>query len=294
MSNKSAPTDIEKIIKRIKKSPQLFIIVGVAVLLLCSSTAGALYLRHESTERAKAKAIAYQNSLATSQTTATPVSYTNLQANEIVALINQARTNQNLAKLNYLTTLTNAAQARAQYMATNNVYNNTTGFSASDITNYGYDENGYSFNFSWGFSSNQLAANHFITGSDSLGLTTTYSDIGVGVAQAVISGVNEDIVVVMVANQATSSSGGGSSTINPNDLPDDTPTDTTCPTGELGYPPDCYFPNDNPVDTTPPPTYTAPTTPTNNYNSNSGGSSLNDNCAQYAGSSAYQQCEEAQ
>ena len=137
------------------------------------------------------------------QPTNLPLSYTNLQAPQIVSLINQSRTSQNIAELKWITQLNDAAQARAEYMSKNNVLDNTTGISTANITATGYNVQNWLVASGWGYSSNQLAVTGLTTGvNSSFGNNPNYKDIGVGVAAATISGVNEDIVVVILANQA--------------------------------------------------------------------------------------------
>jgi len=136
-----------------------------------------------------------------------------ITANNIVSLLNQQRKAKGLSALNWTTQLDTAAVSRANYMVTNNTTSVTVGDPGADITNANYNDSSWSLSDAWNESSIQNVVQTLTTGSDAnFGLTTSFSDIGVGIVSDTVNGNPTQLIVVYLANQQQGSSTQQSST----------------------------------------------------------------------------------
>ena len=123
-------------------------------------------------------------------------------AGDVISNINKIRQNSySSSALTENTQLDAAATARAQYMATSGVTDNTSGNPWSFVTNNGYTYSNIDLQSTYNQQSSQEAAQRFTCGTNMnpIGISDNYTDIGVGTAQATISGNSTQIVVLYIA-----------------------------------------------------------------------------------------------
>lgn len=184
-------------------------ILIIVVLLVGGGT--GIYLLSTNTSISKQKKTSIiQISKAQTTPTVQPIT-----ASNIVTLLNQQRTAKGLTAFKWITQLNNAAVARANYMVANDTTSLNVGSPYSDITNAGYDYSSADVDDTWNDTSTQEAVNYLITGvAATFGLSTSYSDIGVGVVSDTVNGASTQLIIVYLANQSTPSVSNNSSTSN--------------------------------------------------------------------------------
>jgi hypothetical protein len=189
-----------------------------------------------------------ENSLNTNPVIASTVSSTNyssssITASAIVAALNQSRASKDVANLNWINKLDNAATARANYMVANNTVSITAGDPGADLTGADYNYSIYEFSDTYYDTSvANVVYELTIAGNASFGYTTQFSDIGVAVVPDTIYGTATKLIVVYLANQQNSNSGSGSSSQQDNGSSDGLSAQQNAakydspPPGASGYP----------------------------------------------------------
>ncbi|HEY5267943.1 MAG TPA: CAP domain-containing protein [Candidatus Saccharimonadales bacterium] len=178
-----------------KDEEKIRIITAIAIIVAIIIIVLAIQIhKHELSNQR----LASSNSSTTSGSNTNPAPQP-ITGSAVIADINTIRSNTGDLPYDENPELDSAATARAQYMATNNVLDNTSGDPWSYVTNAGYSYSTANLGSTWNQNSAQSTANSFTSGNlSSIGLGESYYDIGIGIASATVDGNNTQIIVAYV------------------------------------------------------------------------------------------------